>query len=273
PGDATHLTRQALHQGSSVIVAVGGDGTINEVVNGFFEGASRISPSARLGILPTGTGSDFIKTAGIPSDLEAAIEILHASEGFDCDLGRVTYTTMGGEEACRYFINIADFGIGGAVIERINRKSKALGGFLSYLWNSIVTLTHFAPPRIRFRIDDHAWKELPLMIGVVANGRFFSGGLQVAPMATLNDGRFDLILIEPFGMLEFFKYLPRFYLGIGKRNPYEKMFKAHHFPIERLEARSRATVLIDIDGEQPGRLPARFEIVPAAIRLLAPLPG
>src|SRR5262249_26868515 len=128
PGHATTLTREALKSGAELVVAIGGDGTINEVVNGFFDGVRAVAPGAALAILPVGTGGDFIRTLGVPRDLEAAAHALSSAGERAIDVGRLTYIDEGGARAARHFINIASFGMGGLVDRYVNRSSKALGG-------------------------------------------------------------------------------------------------------------------------------------------------
>jgi diacylglycerol kinase family enzyme len=134
-GDATELTRAALRDGAGLIVAVGGDGTINEVVNGFFapgDGEVPIARDAAFGILPCGTGGDFIKSLGISKDLAAAARALRGAQARAIDVGRLSFIDNYGQPRVRHFINIASFGIGGVVDRNINQSSKVLGGTLSF---------------------------------------------------------------------------------------------------------------------------------------------
>ena len=137
---ATELTRRALDEGFEMVVAVGGDGTINEVVNGFFDAGTPVNPDAVLGVISRGTGSDFIKTLEIPKEIGAACRTLSGRRTRRCDIGYFTSTGPDGEKLERHFINIADFGIGGEAVERVNNTTKAFGGFVSFLYGTIKTL-------------------------------------------------------------------------------------------------------------------------------------
>lgn len=268
PGDATRLTREALRGGAGTVVAIGGDGTINEVVNGFFEGGEPVAPEARLGVLPFGTGGDFRKTINVPKDLDRAAAILARGATRAIDVGRLDYTSSDGGEATRLFINIASFGMSGVVDELVNESSKRLGGRLSFLLATARAGLRYENQRVRLVFDGDQAGAVDTIINVVAvaNGRYFGGGMHIAPEAELDDGRFDVVAVGDMTMGDM--------ILRGSR-----LYKGTHLGLDKVSSRRARTlraeplggeVLLDVDGETPGRLPATFTILPGALRLVVP---
>jgi YegS/Rv2252/BmrU family lipid kinase len=256
------LTRVALREGFEMIVAVGGDGTLNEVVNGFFEAGSPVNPDAVLGTICRGTGSDFIKTLGISKNIEAAARQLRGRSVRQCDVGRFTSRDGNGDEIERYFINIADFGIGGEAVARVNNTTKAFGGFISFLYGTLKTLVFYKGKIVKLKIDDYYEAERKINNIVVANGRYFGGGMQIAPRAEVDDGLFDILVIDDMNLMESVLNISRLYKGAHIDHP-----KVEYFRGKRVVAESAEDVLIDVEGEDGGRLPATFDIIPGAIKV------
>lgn len=264
-GDATRLTREALRAGAELVVAVGGDGTINEVVNGFFDEAGPVNPKASFGIVPAGTGGDFIKTLGVPRDTFAAAAALKSAPRA-IDVGRLCYVDAGGQPALRHFINIASFGIGGLVDRYVNQSSKALGGKLSFAIATLKAGAAYKNARVRLTLDDGPAKEGRIYNVAVANGRYFGGGMKVAPDAALDDGWFDVITMGDFNFGDLILRGLDIYSGKHLSNPKVSVHRAR-----RIEATPTdgGEVLLDVDGEAPGRLPATFELLPGALQVRA----
>ena len=262
PGDATEKTRKALNDGFEMVVSVGGDGTNNEVVNGFFTKGKPVKGKAVFGVLSRGTGSDLIKTLGIPKAYEESAPRLAGRDTAPLDVGKMTYVTHAGRTAVRYFINIASFGIGGDVDRRVNETTKFFGGKASFLWASLMGLLRWTNKPVTIRIDDGEPEDLRMFSGVVANGQYFGGGMWVAPQAKMDDGRFDVVLMGDLSRAEVMTSMTRIYKGRHFPHP-----KVRYTNARVVRAESDAEVLIDLDGEQPGRLPATFEILPGAIRI------
>lgn len=262
PNHATELTREALRGGYEMVVSVGGDGTVNEVVNGFFDSGSLINPDAVLGVISRGTGSDFIRTLGIPKPIEDACHTLRERSIKKCDIGHFTCSGHRGERVERYFINIADFGIGGETVERVNRTTKAFGGFVSFFYGAIATLLTFKSKRIKVKVDDFYEAEKLLNNVVVANGQYFGSKMWVAPRAKVDDGLFDVLIVEHMSRLESLSQIRTLYEGKHVDNP-----KVTYLNGKTVSAESPDIVLLDVDGEQIGRLPARFDIIPAAMNV------
>jgi YegS/Rv2252/BmrU family lipid kinase len=269
PGDATRLTRQALEGGAGAVVAVGGDGTINEVVNGFFDGDRPVAPSALLGILPFGTGGDFRKTIPLPKDTREAARVLAARKSRTIDVGHLEMTGPDGAPHSRIFINIASFGMSGLVDEYVNKTSKRLGGRLSFMLATARAGLSYENQRVRlvFDGDESAPADLTINTVAVANGRYFGGGMFVAPQAELDDGQFDVVALGDMGKLDFIRHSRKIYAGTHLGLDKVSQRRAR---VVRAEPIGQGPVRLDVDGETPGTLPATFRVLPAALRLVAP---
>ena len=213
PGDATHLTRNALGEGCEIIVCVGGDGTFNEVINGFMEGEGTVHPNAAVGYLERGTGCDFIKTVPLPKDLEKALDIIEKGQRVSMDLGRIEYKDNGGQTAYRYFHNVASFGLGGEVDERVNRTTKVFGGFFSFIWATLISVLLYNRKHIRLTMDNGFDQMVTVLNVAVANGQYHGGGMWVSPEARVNDGKFHVTVIGDFSLPEVLWHLPKLYNG------------------------------------------------------------
>ncbi|RMF13665.1 MAG: diacylglycerol kinase family lipid kinase [Candidatus Dadabacteria bacterium] len=263
-GHATDLAREAAAAGRAVI-SVGGDGTHNEVVSGLL--ASDRIGNIVFGCLTLGTGGDFRRTLQLPRDpIEQAAELLQDladGQTIAIDAGRLEYIDHDGQQATRGFLNIASFGIGGEVDDRVNRTTKMFGGFASFLIGSIRANFAYRNRPVRITIDG---KELPVakVFNVaVANGRFFGGGMQIAPNALPCDGLFDIVSLGDLTFAQKLAFASRVYRGTHLSVPGVEVRRGRV-----VKAVSDDVVLLDVDGEQPGRLPATFSIVPEALLLL-----
>ena len=263
-GHATELARSALKQGYEMIVSVGGDGTNNEVVNGFFENGELINPEAVFGVVCSGTGSDFIKTAGIPRDFKKSVPMLAGRNYRLIDIGWMEHLDHSGKKVERYFINIASFGVGGAVDDLVNRSKKLFGGKSAFLWASFRAGLFYQNQPVELELDGKKL-ERKIFNLAVANGRYFGAGMMVAPMAELDDGIFEVVILGDLAIPERMKLSRLIYKG-----EHLNLSKVEHFRAKEVSATSPETVLLDIDGEAPGSLPARFKILPKILRLKIP---
>jgi YegS/Rv2252/BmrU family lipid kinase len=260
---ATEVVREALRKGFTTIVAVGGDGTANEVVNGFFDGETPINPQARLAIISRGTGCDLIRTLDIPKDYEGAIEVIARNQEKTMDLGLVEYQTYDGAVGLRWFANIADAGLGGTVCHRVNNKSKSAGGFLSFLSGTVWSILSYKNGFARVEADGELIFEGLVTMAAVANGRYFGGGMHLAPQASINDGKLDLVLLRGMNKLALLGNLARIYKGTHLTHP-----KISIHAVSEVKVTGENPMPLELDGETPGIIPVRFMVRPGAIKVV-----
>lgn len=248
-----------MRRGANLLVVVGGDGSVNEVVNGIAE-----AEGVELAVIPRGTGWDFARTYDISRDLDASIAVASSGVVREIDLGLVSFRTWAGAEARSYFANVASAGISGAIAKRANESSKALGGKISYYWATLAVFARWQTGEMRVSVDDEIRSGRMIDV-VVANGRYLGGGMMMCPEAEPDDGQYDVLLIGDVTKRDLLFVLP-------------KTYKGKHLPHPRLELLRGRVVTVDadeplpieLDGEQPGTTPARFEVVPRALQLRVP---
>jgi diacylglycerol kinase (ATP) len=261
PNHATELAREALSAGYRTIVAVGGDGTLNEVVNGLvIEGM--VDPMVNLGIIPGGTGSDSVRTLGIPHDYRAACHCLLHSKPDCIDLGLITCVSEG-REIQRYFLNAAGLGFDGEVAERVNRSSKALGGTIPFLSSLFVKLLTYQNKTVKVTLDGQQRLQQKANSIVVCNGRYVGGSMHIAPHAALDDGLFDVVIIGDTGRLEIIANVPRIYRGTHLSHP-----KVDEYRARKVRVKAQERMLLQADGELIGEAPVTFQIIPQALHVL-----
>ena len=263
-GDAVLLTRKALEGGTTRIVAVGGDGHLNEVLNGFIENDVQLSPQSTLGFVMSGTGCDFQRSLNISGNWHNSVANLKDAKVHKIDIGKVTYTARDKTQKIRYFDNIASFGLSGAVDHCIehSRLRNYLGGSFLFLWATIKTVFTHPNQGISYRIDDGPQEEIRTRLGLLANGRFFGGAMHAAPQAELDDGMLDLLMLKEISVAKFLWHLPKIYKGTHLKIP-----EVYFQKVRKFNALSSEQVILDIDGESPGYLEATFEILPRILNL------
>jgi YegS/Rv2252/BmrU family lipid kinase len=194
-GDAGRFAREALEGGSRFIVAVGGDGTVHEVVNGMIgPGGSPAAPDAVLGVVAAGSGSDFIRTFGLPGDASRACYHLTGDNTYPLDVGAITYTTVAGDTDTRYFVNVAEAGLGAAVAARAERMSRRFGQ-TKYFFSFWRTLPGFRLATVRVQADRRVY-EGPAFLVVVGNGQYYGGGMKISPRSYPGDGVLDVLIFR-----------------------------------------------------------------------------
>lgn len=258
PLQATDMARRAIKDGTELVIGVGGDGTMSEIANGFFEDRKIINPEATLGVVPSGTGCDLIKSLSIPSGLKDALKVITESPSVLMDVGSVRYRTSAGGEESRYFLNVADFGLGGEVVRRVNER-RLQRKASSYIRCLVTTMVQYKNKHVRIRVDGENLPDGEYLIGAVANGRIFGKGMKIAPDARLDDGLFDSVLVRGFKFLEFCRH--GWKLMNGSHITHPKVTVVRGRTVEAWPVGDE-DVLLELDGEQLGRLPATFEIVP-----------
>ena len=248
-----------------MVVAVGGDGTLNEVVNGFFHNGAPIPTTSRMAMVPLGTGGDFRRSLRIPLDPRKAIEVLKSGVPRRLDVGCVTFQGNDGNTQVRHFINIADAGWGGEVVRKVNAGKKRSGG-MTFTLTALMSLMAWKNKPMHVIIDGEVHDVVAQQV-VVANCQYFGGGMRMAPNASPTDGVFDVIVIGDAGKIESLRGLSRIQKGthLDDHNPKVTVMYG-----KRIEVTSTKQVRLDIDGEDPGQLPAMFEIQPGSIEFLTP---
>lgn len=267
PKHATELARAAVRGGARAVIAVGGDGTNNEVINGFFEDdGTKIPGATAFGVVTSGTGGDFRRTFHWTTEPLDDLARLKRFQTRNIDVGRITVTTEGGGSRSHQFVNIASFGMSGEVVDVVNNSSKAMGAKLSFMAGSVRTMISYRAKRVRLTIDDATPWEGDVTVVAVANAQFFGGGMWIAPEAKPDDGLFDCVTVGGGGLGFWVKHGLKVYAGKHMALPGVSMSRCRRVRAEPVRADEK--VLVEIDGEQPGHLPATFEIVPGAIPLL-----
>jgi YegS/Rv2252/BmrU family lipid kinase len=271
-GEGRVLAARGAREGRRLIVACGGDGTISEVANGILE--SGCGDDVELGILPSGTGGDFRRSLRIPARTADAARLLRNGRTRRMDVGRVTYLNHAGAEESRYFLGVASMGMSTDIIERVKgrnsrslpaTRSSWLGGKLSFAVATVQSTLSSNKTNVIVQLDDAPERRLTVSNLCVANARYFGGGMKVAPMAVLDDGQLDVVAIGDLGALKILTNAHKLYRGT-----HLEMEQVHHAHARTVTARSawkNDEVEIEIDGELPGRLPAKFEILPRALRV------
>ena len=255
PGSAARFAKTALKKGRDTIIAAGGDGTLNEVINGIGENLG----DARVGLIPLGTGNDFARTIGMPVDLETAIDLIRTGETRPVDLVRVT------SDEVRYFLNVSAGGFSGIVNEKLTPEMKKTWGPLAYLRGAAAALAELRAYRTTLAFDNTDSLVLDLYNVVVANGRYVAGGTLIAPEALIDDGLLDVVLIPKRPGPELAVLAAQ--IGMGNHMSSDSIVFRR---TPSLTVNSKPGMWFNVDGELVGNEPAHFEILPRALSFIAP---
>lgn len=268
-GDATRLVRHALNEGHHEIVAVGGDGTINEAVNGFFDSSGPLVPDAVFGFITSGTGGDFRKTFDLAPGYDAAIQRLRQAPVRAIDVGRLACLSLQGQPVVRYFANIGSFGLSGVIVNAVNRAriAKLFGGRFAFAFHSGLAMLAYRDRAVRIRIDGEYDEIAAISTVAVANGQFFGGGMRVAPQAKPDDGMFDVVIMGGMPKAHALAEMKKLYTGEHLKNPAVRALRGRKIVAAPVAETGGHAVLIEVDGECAGRLPATFELLPRALNL------
>jgi len=260
PGHAIELAEHAVRDGVELVVSVGGDGTLNETVNGIVRAGGR----TELAVVAIGTGMDFVRTHGIPTRFDDAVHVALTGRARTVDVGRVRYRTWAGEEAERYVCNVGSVGMSAAVAQRANGMSKLLGGRTTFFYALVRVFFEWQNTVIDVEIDGER-RSARMHDVIVANGRYHGGAMWLAPEAEPDDGLFDVLTIGDVTKLDFVTTAPKLYRGTHLSHPKVDLVRARTVSVD-----AREPLPIELDGEQVGTTPARFEVVPGAIRVRVP---
>lgn len=263
PEHATIITREVIKSGYDLIVSVGGDGTMNEILNGFFENGNLINDEAKLAVFARGTGCDFIRSFGIKRGFENFVKILEKNEVQKLDVGKVSFLHTSGQVVTKHFLNISDVGLGGETTRRVNKTKKHLKGFLAFLIGAMLTILKYRNKTIELEIDGKIVKSEKINSVIVANAKYFGGGMYISPNSEVNDGLLDIIIIGDFKTLELIRDFHLIYNG--KHLTHQKI---SHYKAKKVKITSEPVALLEFDGEQQGTTPAEFEIIQQAVKVL-----
>jgi len=268
-GDAERLAIDLAADGCALVIAAGGDGTASEVADGLLQAVGETGRTSELGLLPCGTGVDFSRGLGLPRGIEAALKRMADGKARRIDAGRVCYIDDRGALASRHFINIASLGLSGATDRAVNadkRKGRVSAKAL-FFWRTVAEFVRYRFQDVRITIDDGEPVEARMALVAVANGKFFGGGMMIAPDAELADGQFDIVIVRAASKLGLIRDIRLLYGGRHRNHPAITMLRGRKVLVEPLGDVRRNGALIDIDGESPGRIPATFEMLPGALAL------
>ncbi|MEW6207734.1 MAG: diacylglycerol kinase family protein [Acidobacteriota bacterium] len=262
-GEAAEITREALRRGVSRVIAVGGDGTLGEIINGYFDSGQAINPDAWVGLIASGTGSDFQRS--LPTRAPDIGSLLK-SEGARIDAAQVTFTTRDGQRS-RAMINLVSLGLGGETVAMVNRWRDSLPRWISgqarYATAALLALARYENTPVEVTLDEERIQIESFLIAI-ANGRYAGGGMMFAPHAELDDGLLDVILTDRASRLDIIRELARIRRGEHLKNPKVMERRARQVSIA-----SKSPLAVDIDGEMVGHTPAQVRILHKAVRFLA----
>lgn len=267
PGDARRLAELCRDEGADVIGVVGGDGSLNEVSQAYLDERGEPRPGPALALLPFGTGGDFRKTLGLGTSLDEAVERLLKSEPRALDLGVLRATGHDGAPVIASFLNITSFGLGGLTDRIVNKGPKWLGGKAAFFLGTLRGLAAYENAPVRVKVDGEVWLESPIVNVALANGRYFGGGMMIAPNAEPDDGALDVVALGDLTRLQIVGMTSAVYAGEHLSRPGVNATRGVTIEAEALVP--RAEVLIDMDGETPGRLPLTATVARGAIAFRA----
>jgi YegS/Rv2252/BmrU family lipid kinase len=262
PGDATRLAAEAVGR-YQVIVAMGGDGTTNEVVNGLIGREGTVASGVALGVIPAGTGSDFLRSFGVPRSLEGAAGVIARGQRRDVDVGRARFLSFDGAPTTRYFINEAEVGLGAVASQAVNRSSKRFGAVVTFLWAILVTMVRYRDQPVSFSIDGGPAETVILNNAWIANGSYSGAGIRSAPSARPDDGLLDVVRIVHAGLLQRLRGLPKLRSGAFVDLQHVDYRTARH-----VEVTAETPVPVETDGEPVGTVPATFDLLPTRLPVI-----
>jgi diacylglycerol kinase (ATP) len=268
PAHAIALAREAAENGTDLVIAVGGDGTLHEVANGVLDAGVR--DRTAVGYVGQGTGGDFRRTLGIEHRLDAYVEGIASGRRLAVDAGKLRYLARDGKEATRWFVNILSAGMGGLVDRYVSETTKVLGGRAAYFWASARALASCRRARLRCGVSlegERHERHVDTFMIAICNGRYFGSGMDVAPMARPDDGRFEVVSMDAPGKLAFAAFSRRIYQGKHLGAPGVQHFACDRITLDLENEDARGVFLLDVDGEPLGGLPIEVDLAKKALTL------
>lgn len=271
PGDGIRIASRAAGEGRDLIIACGGDGTINEVANGILMSGRDVE----LGIFPSGTGGDFRRTIGMPLSPREAARALRTGRTRKIDVGKVTFLDTQNQKSSRFFVNESSFGLAADIISRVKTTSSlswlpldSVRGPASFALSTLQEVVQLETTLVRMRLDDGDEKIISTINLSIANARYFGGGMMIAPDAKLADGFLDIVNIGDIRTAKIILNAYTLYRGTHLELPEVKSRLARKLEVSPVDESRK--ISLEIDGELPGSLPAVYEVVPNALRLRVP---
>ncbi len=260
---AIELAKSEVNKGVDFIISCGGDGLLNEVTNGVMLADEDKRKNVVVGLFPLGTGNDFSRTANISKSPKDLAELIKNGTATVIDIGRVEFYDKKGNKLIRFFQNITDIGIGAKTVELVNNSKKTLGARLTFVISVIRSFLGYKQQQVSIKANDFKWAGKIVSV-CLANGKYFGSGLGIAPEAQLNNGKLSLVIIGNMKVIHFLKYLP----SLRKLKKVEHP-EVHYRTVNWCEISSEKAYPIDMDGDNAGYTPLRFDVVPLAIQFLS----
>jgi len=260
---ASHVAKISIEHGSEYLIAVGGDGTLNEIINGTMHCEESIRKNVKIGLLPSGTGNDFARTIGMKKSVNQLIDLILNDKIKPIDVGEISYISFDGILKTRYFDNIADIGIGGQIVAAVNRSKKRLGATLTFLVYSVFSFLTYRNKHVRVTSEQVTWEGQVVSL-CIANGKYFGSGLCIAPDAQVDDGFFRLVIVGDVTLLDFLRHIPHLRRGkhiVHKEVSYHKISSCQFDSLNK-------DCPIDLDGEFIGYPPIELKNYHRAIQFL-----
>jgi diacylglycerol kinase (ATP) len=261
-GHATELALEAVNENADFIISAGGDGTLNEVVNGLMQANPELREKVILGLFPQGTGNDFARTAEVPDTVNKLAESILNEKFAKIDIGKAEFTTTNGEKQTRYFDNIVEIGVGAKTVEIVNKSKKRLGGTLTFFLGVLKAFIGYKRQSVRIKATDFQWAGKIVAV-CAANGCYFGSGLGIAPGARLDDGKLSLVIVGNIRIIHFLRYLPSL-----RKLKYIKHPEVHYLEIDSCEIITEKNYPVEMDGENVGFSPFTAQILPSALKFL-----
>ncbi len=267
PSQAQAMALDLCREGAQLIVTVGGDGTISETASGILIHKSETGVDVGLGIVPAGTGSDLAKTLHLSTDPRKAFDAVLSGRQRRIDAGKVTYVADDGSAEIRHFINIASLGLSGPTDRAVNdaKRSSKVAGKLVFLFHTIRELLRYRFQDVVVIVDDDAPLSARIAVVAIANGRFFGGGMMIAPNAEPDNGMLEVVVFRGANKLKLLSEMNKIYTGAHVGRPGVTMLRGKRILVEPAGNRVENAALLDLDGESPGAIPATFEVLPLAL--------
>jgi diacylglycerol kinase (ATP) len=255
---ARQLAAEAVLKKPDVIISAGGDGTLNQVLNGMMRFGNENLPA--LGLIPLGSGNDFANSASLNADPDLLLDLLARNQPKPTDIGKVVCRNGKNEEITHYFINVCSLGMGPATVKRMEKAPTWLGADLKYLLSIVQTFFTHKPEQVEVETSSWNWKGSARVVAI-ANGQSFGNKIYIAPDAKMDDGVFSTFIASNLPLLKFLLYLQKLK---GKKKITDDQIIYNN--TEKVAIRSENDVMLETEGELIGFLPASIKMLPSQIR-------